>query len=166
MGDRNCAFDGCNALEFRTSGYCLRHKGNLPDQKTVIESSPSSKTNSDNQLKPIDSLTDEGTLRFLAISFVLSSILALYGIFADWGPGALVSCCVVSGLSLGLILRAGGMDGGDLLALIFAAGAAAGASSSHSSGSGYARNYSCIHGHQVSSVTMPSSCPFCGGAMR
>ena len=26
MGDRKCEFDGCNALEFRTSGYCLRHK--------------------------------------------------------------------------------------------------------------------------------------------
>ena len=26
MGKRNCAFEGCNALEFRTSGYCLRHK--------------------------------------------------------------------------------------------------------------------------------------------
>jgi len=25
MGVRNCAFDGCNALEFRTSEYCLRH---------------------------------------------------------------------------------------------------------------------------------------------
>ena len=26
MGDRKCAFEGCNALEFRTSGYCHRHK--------------------------------------------------------------------------------------------------------------------------------------------
>ena len=26
MGERKCAFGGCNALEFRTSGYCLRHK--------------------------------------------------------------------------------------------------------------------------------------------
>jgi len=26
MGERKCAFEGCNALEFRTSGYCLRHK--------------------------------------------------------------------------------------------------------------------------------------------
>ena len=33
MGDRNCAFVGCNALEFRTSGYCLRHRGGLPDEK-------------------------------------------------------------------------------------------------------------------------------------
>jgi len=33
MGDRKCAFDGCNALEFRTSGYCLRHKGGITDVK-------------------------------------------------------------------------------------------------------------------------------------
>ncbi|MBK64618.1 MAG: hypothetical protein CMB47_03745 [Euryarchaeota archaeon] len=26
MGDNKCAYDGCNALEFRTSGYCLKHK--------------------------------------------------------------------------------------------------------------------------------------------
>ena len=25
MGERNCALDGCNALEFRTSEYCIRH---------------------------------------------------------------------------------------------------------------------------------------------
>ena len=26
VGERKCGFDGCNALEFRTTGYCLRHK--------------------------------------------------------------------------------------------------------------------------------------------
>ncbi len=30
MGERKCAFEDCNALEFRTSGYCLRHKGGIP----------------------------------------------------------------------------------------------------------------------------------------
>ena len=30
MGERKCAFEGCNALEFRTSGYCLRHKEEAP----------------------------------------------------------------------------------------------------------------------------------------
>ena len=33
MGESKCAFEGCNALEFRTSGYCLRHKGVLLDEK-------------------------------------------------------------------------------------------------------------------------------------
>ena len=30
MGERNCAIEGCNALEFRSSGYCLRHKDDHP----------------------------------------------------------------------------------------------------------------------------------------
>ena len=40
MGDRRCEFDGCNALEFRTSGYCLRHKGGLPYEKTRYFETP------------------------------------------------------------------------------------------------------------------------------
>ena len=32
MGTRNCAFEGCNALEFRTSGYCLRHSGHASEE--------------------------------------------------------------------------------------------------------------------------------------
>ena len=34
MGERRCAFEGCNALEFRTNGYCLRHKDENPKEKT------------------------------------------------------------------------------------------------------------------------------------
>ena len=34
MGERKCAYDGCNALEFRTAGYCLRHKNGAPLEKT------------------------------------------------------------------------------------------------------------------------------------
>ena len=40
MGDRKCEFDGCNALEFRTSGFCLRHKGGLPYEKTRYFETP------------------------------------------------------------------------------------------------------------------------------
>ena len=43
MGDRKCEFDGCNALEFRTSGYCLRHKGGLPVKKTRYFGTPQKK---------------------------------------------------------------------------------------------------------------------------
>jgi len=32
MGKRNCAFEGCNALEFRTSGYCLKHNGHTSEE--------------------------------------------------------------------------------------------------------------------------------------
>ena len=44
MGDRKCEFDGCNALEFRTSGYCLRHKGGSPDEKNPLVTSKPEET--------------------------------------------------------------------------------------------------------------------------
>ena len=34
MGERKCAYEGCKALEFRTSRYCLRHKDGNPQEKT------------------------------------------------------------------------------------------------------------------------------------
>jgi len=34
VGERKCGFDGCNALEFRTSGFCLRHKDGNPQERT------------------------------------------------------------------------------------------------------------------------------------
>ena len=36
MGERTCAFDGCNSLEFRKTGYCLKHKDNEAKQKSEI----------------------------------------------------------------------------------------------------------------------------------
>ena len=39
VGDRKCGFDGCNALEFRTSGYCLRHKDGRAEILPVINRS-------------------------------------------------------------------------------------------------------------------------------
>ena len=33
VGERKWGFDGCNALEFRTTGYCLRHKDGEPSQE-------------------------------------------------------------------------------------------------------------------------------------
>ena len=40
VGNRKCDFEGCNALEFRTSRYCLRHKGGLPDEKRIYSTNP------------------------------------------------------------------------------------------------------------------------------
>ena len=40
VGERKCAFEGCNALEFRTTGYCLRHKGGLPEEKIAYSVTP------------------------------------------------------------------------------------------------------------------------------
>ena len=40
VGERKCAFEGCNALEFRATGYCLRHKGGLPEEKIAYSGTP------------------------------------------------------------------------------------------------------------------------------
>lgn len=39
-GERKCAFEGCNALEFRTTGYCLRHKEDLSNEKITYSTAP------------------------------------------------------------------------------------------------------------------------------
>ena len=36
VGDRKCEFEGCNALEFRTYGFCLRHKDGRAEIKPDI----------------------------------------------------------------------------------------------------------------------------------
>ena len=47
MGERKCAFEGCNALEFRTTGYCLRHKDGVANGKNpTISNIDSAKSNS------------------------------------------------------------------------------------------------------------------------
>ena len=35
MGERKCAYEGCSALEFRVSGFCLRHKSRNNDIKKL-----------------------------------------------------------------------------------------------------------------------------------
>ena len=42
VGERKCGFEGCNALEFRTTGYCLRHKDGAPSQEKLTLESRSS----------------------------------------------------------------------------------------------------------------------------
>ena len=35
MGDRKCAFEDCNQLEFRTAGYCLNHTDNSLNENQI-----------------------------------------------------------------------------------------------------------------------------------
>ena len=61
MGERKCAFEGCNALEFRTTGYCLRHKDGNPDERAI----------------PI---TKDGPGKSTSIKGVFGLILMMFGI--------------------------------------------------------------------------------------
>ena len=85
MGERRCAFEGCNALEFRTTGYCLRHKDGNPDEQPI----PISK---------------DSTGRPISIKEVIGFILMLFGIpISITGAGWLMDSYVVSQMA-GIIL--------------------------------------------------------------
>ena len=61
MGERKCAFEACNALELRTTGYCLRHKDGNPDERAI----------------PI---TKDGPGKSISIKGVFGLILMMFGI--------------------------------------------------------------------------------------
>lgn len=53
MGERTCAFDGCNSLEFRRKGFCLKHENNEAKQKSEISQIRFIKNNSEINYAPI-----------------------------------------------------------------------------------------------------------------
>ena len=66
MGERKCAFEGCNALEFRTTEYCLRHKDGEPSQEmTALESRSSGEKGSPKEVAGV----------FLIILGILPSLI-------------------------------------------------------------------------------------------
>ena len=66
MGKKQCAFEGCKALEFRTTEYCLRHKGGLSDKRK-----PNITGDSLNRL--------EGKAGIEVLLFFIGIIISLFG---------------------------------------------------------------------------------------
>jgi hypothetical protein len=66
MGEKQCAFEGCKALEFRTTNYCLRHKGGLSDKRK-----PNITGDSLNEL--------EGKVGIEVLLFFIGIIISLFG---------------------------------------------------------------------------------------
>jgi len=85
VGERKCAFEGCNALEFRTTGYCLRHKDGNPSEQAI----------------PIPR---DGPGKPISIKGVFGLILMIFGIpISITGAGWLMDSYVVSQMA-GIIL--------------------------------------------------------------
>ena len=85
MGERKCAFEGCNALEFRTTRYCLRHKDGNPSEQPI----------------PIPK---NGPGKPISIKGVFGLILMIFGIpISITGAGWLMDSYVVSQMA-GIIL--------------------------------------------------------------
>ena len=84
MGDNKCAYDGCNALEFRTSGYCLRHKDG-PKTTLISEINPVK-----NEISEATSMINNSTFGhnnvvwFLAGLFVGPSFVILMGVVSEF----------------------------------------------------------------------------------
>ena len=70
VGDRKCEFDGCNALEFRTSGFCLRHKGGSPDEENPVITG----THEKNSRKPV---TEDWRIHLFSLGYVPFAIFLL-----------------------------------------------------------------------------------------
>jgi len=81
MGERKCAFEGCNALEFRTTGYCLRHKDGNPDEKVPAISN----------IESPESTSIKSVFGFILMMFGIPTIITGVVWFTDDGPSVAVS---------------------------------------------------------------------------
>ena len=86
MGDRYCAVDGCNALEFRTTGICNRHLSmgvdpldESPSIMIMKESEAFEKKTSDYQAHPLSSRTMDVDTVVSIISIFAGALLLLVG---------------------------------------------------------------------------------------
>ena len=98
VGERKCGFDGCNALEFRTSGYCLRHKGGLSYEKTRYFQTPE-----ETSPEPV-TITDPLLIPKIALGYVPFVWFLLF--LASFGSDAFTgfSILVFSGMCLVFLL--------------------------------------------------------------
>ena len=92
MGENKCAYDGCNALEFRTSGYCLRHKDG-PKTTLIGEINPVK-----NEISEGIDMTNTSTLEHNNVVWFLA------GLFA--GP----SFAIIMGFLSEVLFQTGGDD--------------------------------------------------------
>ncbi|MFQ3322117.1 MAG: hypothetical protein ACI9O1_001222 [Candidatus Thalassarchaeaceae archaeon] len=96
MGERNCAFSGCNTLEFRTTEYCLRHKdagskSMAPPTKTIVENNYRGQREKNTY--------GEGNFRKVTW-FVIGLIFPPLLIFLPWFPISIIPMILIFGLFL------------------------------------------------------------------
>jgi hypothetical protein len=105
MGGNKCAYDGCNALEFRTSGYCLRHKDG-PKTILISEINPVKKEISE-EIDMIDTSNPKhnNVVWFLmglfvgpALAIIMGSISEVLFQIDESGSIALFSICIITPL--------------------------------------------------------------------
>ena len=101
MGDRRCAAEGCNALEFRTEGWCQRHRVDnspLPIQDENISSSPPSSPPSSPDFSNI--VKPEPTFRYMAALFVFIGFSLFVSSFSTMNVDGLMLAIMLFGLGI------------------------------------------------------------------
>ena len=84
MGDNKCAYEGCNALEFRTSRYCLRHKDG-PKTTLINEINPVKNEISEGvNMANTSTLSHNNVIWFLAGLFAGPSFAIIMGILSEF----------------------------------------------------------------------------------
>jgi len=129
MGDNKCAYEGCNALEFRTSGYCLRHKDG-PKTTLIGEINPLKKEISE-EISIINTPKSKhnnyiwfplGLFAGPAIAIIMVTISEFLLIMDDSGSISVFSICVILPLIyiIGIVwgLRSNGPTGFSLGLLV------------------------------------------------
>ena len=102
VGERNCAFEGCNALEFRETGYCLSHKGGLPNDKITFSASPAIGIPYENDGRGL--MERALLLPIIALGYVPFVIFLLILISSGSDPFAGYYFFIYSGMSLVILL--------------------------------------------------------------
>jgi hypothetical protein len=96
VGERNCAFSGCNALEFRTTEYCLQHKDSgskslAPPTKIIVE----------NNYRDQREKNTYGGGNFRKVTwFVVGLIFLPLLIYLPWFPISIIPMILIFGLFL------------------------------------------------------------------
>jgi len=95
MGENKCAFDGCNALEFRATGYCLRHKKDLSDKRN-----PNITENPSKEIQNASKVEIEWYLFFIGIPFSLFGyrLLQIEPATHDWYGGLINPIVQICGI--------------------------------------------------------------------
>ena len=122
MGERKCAFEGCKALEFRTSGYCPKHKEeaslggtgkeDVAPESVILVPGPITRKFMERQQKwKLDSGFFAGLILPYSPIFLSVLLVSSESIFpGDWCCLILLSPPIVSALILPIILKNGNLS--------------------------------------------------------
>ena len=115
MGERKCAIEGCNALEFRTSGVCLRHRDEGGTDRSVTAAKPENEGGGSTE----SSMVSEAIGAIMIFFGGSMSLVGFFWLFDGYVvaqmAGAILLVIGILFLQIGLVLYRGSGTSGFLL---------------------------------------------------